>query len=103
MMAAKRRCLKWGKKHGRKKRRCIRRAKTATRRAGRKGARRAKRVCKNISLSCRTVRPGLPKICTVSVTGESPKTMTSTKAGGYVSTIVKALRKRGCHPVVKRH
>jgi hypothetical protein len=84
------------------RRRCKKRKARGGKRRARKGAKRGKRMCKNISLTCRTVRPGLPKICTVSVTGESPKTMTSKKAGGYVSTIVKALRRRGCHPVVTR-
>lgn len=56
--------------------------------------------CKNIKLNCRMVRPGYPKICVVSVSGEKPRTMTSTKAGAFVSKVKKALIKRGCSPQI---
>ena len=90
---------KYGKlKNPRGRRKC----RKQPRKGGKRVARRSGKQCKNIQLSCRTVRPGLPKICKVRVTGEPERTMTSTKAGAFVGKLYKALRRRGCKPVISR-
>lgn len=78
------------------RRRCKKKPKGASALA-RKG-----KQCKKIALACRTVRPGLPKICTVKITGEPDRLMSSTKAGPFVSKVYNALKRRGCHPKVSR-